>query len=206
MSAAGGGRADAPHVIDVTDSAVHGAGLPAPVRLELPSSRAVGTGLAGVVVVLVGLGAVASLLERSSLEIAGRENIITLLSLKSEFNIPTVVSALLLAGAGVLLVLLSAVQRARGQRYVRHWALLGAVFVYLALDEGARLHERLNEPLDALPITTGVFRWGWVLVGIAVVLVLGAVYARFVDVVTEIPGGDYSGTTPTGASIVRLVN
>src|SRR5690606_11705562 len=32
----------------------------------------------------------------------------------------------------------------------------------------------------ALPITTGVFRWGWVLVGIAVVMVLGAVYARFV--------------------------
>jgi hypothetical protein len=150
------------------------------VVVVLPSARAVACVLAIVGATLVGLGVAASLLEWSQLEIAGRENIVTLLSLKSEYNIPTVISGLWLAAAALLLILIAAVQRARGGPFVARWAVLSLIFLYLAVDEGARLHERLNEPLAALPITTGVLRWGWVLVGGLVVVVLLAVYLRFV--------------------------
>ena len=148
--------------------------------IVVPSTRAVALGLAVVGITLVALGIAASLLEVSQLDIAGRENIITLLSLKSEYNIPTVVSVLWLAMCALLLVLIAAVQRANGAPFVSRWALLAAIFLYLAIDEGALLHERLNEPLAAMPITSGFLRWGWVLVGGAVVVGLAAAYLRFV--------------------------
>jgi hypothetical protein len=146
----------------------------------VPSTRAVALGLALVGTTLVALGVAASLLEVSQLEIAGRENIITLLSLKSEYNIPTVVTVLWLAMCALLLVLIAAVQRANDAPFVARWALLSVIFLYLAIDEGALLHERLNEPLAAVPITSGFLRWGWVLVGGAVVVGLTAAYLRFV--------------------------
>ena len=178
------------------------------VPIDLPSPRAVARVLGIIGAILVGLGIVASLLERSELEIAGRENIITLLSLKSEYNIPTVVSVLWLAACALLLTLIAAVQRARGDRFVSRWVLLSGIFLYLALDEGARLHERLNEPLAALPFTTGVLRWGWVLVGGLVVVVLAATYLRFVLALPSpyrtgvvVAGGLYVG----GALMMELV-
>jgi hypothetical protein len=178
------------------------------VPIDLPSPRAVARVLVIVGAILVGLGIVASLLERSDLEIAGRENIITLLSLKSEYNIPTVVSVLELAACALLLTLIAAVQRARGDRFVSRWVLLSGIFLYLALDEGARLHERLNEPLAALPFTTGVLRWGWVLVGGLLVVVLAATYLRFVLALPStyrtgvvVAGGLYVG----GALMMELV-
>lgn len=172
---------------------------PVPVLVHVPSTRSVARLLAIIGILLVGLGVVASLLELSDLEIAGRENIITLLSLKSEFNIPTVVSVLGLATCAVLLILVAGVQRARGAPFVSRWALLAGVFLYLAIDEGARLHERLNEPLAALPITTGVLRWGWVLVGGVVVVVLAAAYLRFV---VALPSPHRSGVVAAGAMYV----
>jgi hypothetical protein len=150
------------------------------VVLDVPSARSLAWVLGVVGATLVGLGVVASVLERSEADIAGREDIITLLSLKSEYNIPTVISGLWLAAAALLLLVIAAVQRARGAPFVARWALLSGIFLYLAVDEGARLHERLNEPLAALPITTGVLRWGWVLVGGLVVVALFAGYLRFV--------------------------
>jgi hypothetical protein len=146
----------------------------------LPSTRAMAWGLVIIGTTLVALGVAASLLEVSNLDIAGRENIITLLSLKSEFNIPTVVTVLWLALCALLLVLIAAVRRASGAPFVSRWVLLSGIFLYMAVDEGALLHERLNEPLAALPITTGVLRWGWVLVGGAAVAVLAVAYLRFV--------------------------
>ena len=151
-----------------------------PVAVELPSSGAVARVLVIIATVLVGLGVVASTIERTGLQIAGRENIITLLSLKSEFNIPTVVSVLWLATCALLLVVIAAVQRARDAQHVSRWRLLAGIFLYLAIDEGARLHERLNEPLSALPFTTGPLRWGWVLVGGLAVVLIAATYLQFV--------------------------
>lgn len=152
----------------------------APVPVELPSSAAVARVLVIIATALVGLGVMASVIELSDLQIAGRENIITLLSLKSEFNIPTVVSVLWLATCALLLAVIAAVQRARGAQYVSRWRLLAGIFLYLAIDEGARLHERLNEPLSALPFTTGPLRWGWVLAGGLAVALVSAAYLQFV--------------------------
>lgn len=150
------------------------------VVVVVPSTRAVAWALAIIGTTLVALGVAASLLDLSDLDISGRENIVTLLSLKSEFNIPTVVTVLWLALCALLLAVIAAVQRARGAPFVARWALLSGIFLYLAIDEGALLHERLNEPLAALPITTGFLRWGWVLVGGVVVMALAAAYVRFV--------------------------
>lgn len=170
-----------------------------PVPIDLPSTRAVAGTLAVIGAVLVALGILASLLELSERQIPGRENIITLLSLKSEFNIPTVVSVLWLATCTVLLLLIAGVQRSRGAHFVFRWVLLAGIFLYLAIDEGARLHERLNEPLAALPFTTGVLRWGWVLVGGLAVVVLAAAYLRFV---LALPSPYRTGVVAAGALYV----
>ena len=150
-----------------------------PIELGLPRTRDVATAIVAVGVAVVLMGLVATAIELSGAAFAGREEVVTLLSLSSEFNIPTIISVLWLATCAVLLLAIARIQKARGGRFVGRWLLLSAIFGYMAIDEGARIHERLNGPLEALPITTGYLRWGWVLVGALAVVVLIPVYLPF---------------------------
>lgn len=58
--------------------------------------------------------------------------------------------------------------------------MLAAIFLYLAFDEGASVHEQLNLPLQSYSFTQGYFLFGWVLVAAPIVLLIGAAYLRFV--------------------------
>lgn len=151
----------------------------APTVIPWPSTRAVARVVAVTVGALLLLGVVALCIEMSIGDFPGREEIVVLLSLDSEYNLPTVASVLGLAACALLLALIAATQRSRSGPHVRRWTLLAAIFLYLAVDEGARIHERLNGPLSALPITTGYLRWGWVLVGGLAAALLAVAYRRF---------------------------
>jgi hypothetical protein len=63
--------------------------------------------------------------------------------------------------------------RAEGDRYGRHWAGLALVFLFLALDEAAAVHEQLIDPVrDALG-TGGALLHAWIVpYGIALGLLL----------------------------------
>ncbi len=101
-----------------------------------------------------------------------------LFDLNGEANLPAwYSSALLLTAAGLLAVTWrGTAAEARGER--RAWAALAAVFVFLAADETAEIHELLN-PLREQFGAEGLLYWAWVIpYGIAG-LVLAIAYARF---------------------------
>jgi len=101
------------------------------------------------------------------------------LLLDSERNPGAFFSFLLLLMAGILLAMIAAHERQLGSRWWRHWAVLAALFVLLAYDEAAGLHEQLNEPLAASLSTGGLFLWAWVIPGLIFVSVVGAAYLPF---------------------------
>lgn len=150
-----------------------------PTSVALPAVRAVARVLALGVGALVLACAVATALFRSGADVPGSAALIGL-ALDGEFNVPTLVSVLLLAACAALLAAVGVVRRAQGGPYLRHWSALAVIFAAIAVDEGLRLHERLNEPMSTLPFTTGYLRWGWVVLGAALVVALAAVYLPFV--------------------------
>jgi hypothetical protein len=101
------------------------------------------------------------------------------LLLDSERNPGAFFSFLLLLLAGLLLAVIAAKERHLGGRWWRHWAALAAIFVLLAYDEAAMLHEQLTEPLGASLKTGGLFLWAWVIPGLIFVGVIFAVYLPF---------------------------
>lgn len=169
------------------------------VELGLPTTRAVAAGLAVAGGVILALGLVAAAIQLSGATFPGHEGVTVLLSLSSEFNIPTIIAVLWLASCSAMLMLIATLQRVNRQPFVGHWRGLSVIFAYLALDEGARIHERLNEPLAGLAVTTGFLRWGWVLVGGLAVLLLVPVYARFV---LALPARARAGTVLAGTLYV----
>lgn len=93
-------------------------------------------------------------------------------SLSVEANLPTFYAALLLAGCGVLLLLVGAGAAQTGAPFRRRWKALGAVFLYLSLDEAVELHEHLGKLLQF----GGVLYYSWVVPAGVLVLALGLLY------------------------------
>lgn len=102
------------------------------------------------------------------------EEVVELVSLSYEGNLPTWLSSSLLLACAVALVAIARAPAAR-QAYRRHWTLLGVVFGYLSIDESVELHERLNLVVDL----DGPLYFGWIVPAAAVVAALGLAYLRF---------------------------
>lgn len=104
---------------------------------------------------------------------------INLFNLNLEANIPTLFSSLQLIAASCLLFGIAHCHRAQ-QRGSFSWYLLGAIFVFLAIDETAALHENLTVYLRSWLGTSGYFYYAWVIpYGLAAML-LALFFARFV--------------------------
>jgi hypothetical protein len=107
-------------------------------------------------------------------------NAVIFVNVNREANLPTWYSTLLLAASSGLIALIASVHRQKRNRFVRRWALLSIVFLYLSLDEAAALHEYLTDPLRELFNVTGYLHFAWVLVGIPFALVIVVLYWQFV--------------------------
>jgi hypothetical protein len=102
------------------------------------------------------------------------------LDLNGEGNLPATASGVLLLGCGGLLALCGAVARRTGRPHARRWAVLGAIFALLALDEMLEWHEALIDPARAVVGGSGPLHFAWVVpYGIGVV-VIAIAYRRFV--------------------------
>ncbi len=138
---------------------------------ELSRSRLrLAVGVATLVVIVLGVFAELSvhLLPEGTI----RRDLLTLLSLSYEGNLPTWYSAALLALCGGLLaVIANAAERERWR-----WWLLCAGFFYISFDETVGIHEAVDAMFEN---TTGVFYFGWVLPAAAIVAVLGLLYLPF---------------------------
>lgn len=119
------------------------------------------------------LGLVAELLHQ--LVPSVRSPLLAFFSLSCEGNFPTWYAALLLAGCGVALLAIAAGVRQSGAPLHRHWTFLGAVFLYMSLDEAVELHEHLGEIVEL----HGLLYFSWVVPAAVIVLLVGAAYLRF---------------------------
>lgn len=102
-----------------------------------------------------------------------------LFSVNAETTIPTWYSVVMLLSAAVLLAFIAKTKYDARDRFSIHWIGLAVVFLYLSIDEGASIHEITSDPLQAAFQTSGYLNFGWVLLGIPVVIILGLLFLRF---------------------------
>lgn len=99
--------------------------------------------------------------------------------LNNENNVPTFYSTFLHVTCAAILAVIGN-QATITARDVPYWRWLSLIFLFLAVDEDASLHELLTDPLKSLLDLSGPLLFAWVIpYGIAV-LVLGLLYLRFV--------------------------
>ena len=96
-----------------------------------------------------------------------------------ERNIPTLYSVIALTVAATLLATNArhSWEKCDGQH--RYWAGLGLIFLFLAFDEGTKIHEQLSGVMERWVTPKGYLYWLWVIPYGFAVLVLAAVYLRF---------------------------
>ena len=98
-----------------------------------------------------------------------------------EGNIPTFFSASMLLFAAVLVGIIGALKQKVADPYTLQWISLAFVFLFLAFDEAAGIHELSSRPMRELmgAWATGILHFPWVVPGIALVVVLAFAYLRF---------------------------
>jgi hypothetical protein len=97
-----------------------------------------------------------------------------------EKSFPNLYSAYALLFCAFLLGAISLARKTAGAHYVAHWALLGALFLYLSVDEALVIHEKLISPLRSAFGTDGFLRQAWVIPGAVAIFVFALAYLRFV--------------------------
>ncbi len=96
-----------------------------------------------------------------------------------ERNIPTLYSVMALTVAATLLATNArhSWEKCDGQH--RYWAGLALIFLFLAFDEGTKIHEQMSDVMERWVTPKGYLLWLWVIPYGFAVLVLAGVYLRF---------------------------
>ncbi|NOS98560.1 MAG: hypothetical protein HOP25_08845 [Methylotenera sp.] len=132
------------------------------------------------------LGAIAFFLVVASLigyaiKIYTGHKLLGLFDLDLENNFPTFYSMCLLLIALILLAVITLLEKKRASSHVSYWATLTFGFLLMSLDEVIVLHERLNHFVRSLfgGELASIFHFSWVILGIAVVILLGFYFLKF---------------------------
>jgi hypothetical protein len=133
------------------------------------------------------LGAIAFFLVVASLigyaiKIYTGHKLLGLFDLDLENNFPTFYSMCLLLIALILLAVITLLEKKRASSHVSYWATLTFGFLLMSLDEVIALHERLTYFIRMFLFhgeRAGIFYYSWVIVGIAVVILLGIYFLKF---------------------------
>ena len=96
-----------------------------------------------------------------------------------ERNIPTLYSVIALTVAATLLATNARHSWEKCDGQYRYWAGLALIFLFLAFDEGTKIHEQLSGVMERWVTPKGYLLWLWVIPYGFAVLVLAAVYLRF---------------------------
>lgn len=119
------------------------------------------------------------------------DQVTTLSPLASRFNvdeeqsIPTWFSQMLLFVAAALLFMIGFVKRKSHEQFAWHWVVLGIIFLYFSLDEGATLHETLGEYLKAaFSGLSGPFYFAWVIPFGVLACLFAVTYIKFLRQLT----------------------
>jgi hypothetical protein len=125
----------------------------------------------GVIATLLLLAHFASLVMRHALDHDYVYGLVPLFTLDEEQNAPTLFNSCLFLIASLLFLAVWQAGRVRREpRLV--WAVLSALFVFLALDETATLHEQLIRPVRSALDLSGYLYFAWVIPYAIALLVL----------------------------------
>ncbi len=105
-------------------------------------------------------------------------NFLLKFDLDAEVNIPTFYSAVVLLFCSIFLLIIAHEQKARGRNY-RSWTVLSLIFLFLAFDEAAALHEILIKTFRGIFHTGGVLYWAWVIPYGALLVVFVLAFTKF---------------------------
>ena len=141
-------------------------------------------------IIVRGLAAIAALLVLASIGgqlikyLTGHDGVyglIRLFDLDEENNIPTFFSTSLLLIADLLLWIITIVKRTSRAPYAFGWTILALIFLCLAVDEAASIHELLDRPVKELlgNRASGIFYYSWVIPSMAFTLFLGLFLSKF---------------------------
>ena len=101
-------------------------------------------------------------------------------NLGAEESLPTWYSSFQLLGCAALLLLIGLRARRQKKPFFRHWLGLAGLFLYISIDEIATFRESLAQLSKPHVNTTGLFYYSWVIVAIPIVILLAALYFKFV--------------------------
>jgi hypothetical protein len=99
--------------------------------------------------------------------------------LNLENNIPTVFSTFILMASAVLLAVIAR-HAATIKHNARYWKWLAVIFMFLAVDENASLHELFIDPIQEMLPSDGIMYVGWIIPYTLAALVIGLLYLKFV--------------------------
>ncbi|MCC7119644.1 MAG: hypothetical protein IT310_14060 [Anaerolineales bacterium] len=97
----------------------------------------------------------------------------------SEGNVATFWNALILILIAGLAFIIAALKFSEKDRYRFEWFFLGAVFLFLSMDEASVIHEKFNVLLKNLPDLNGWTHYKWLYAGVVVVGLLTLAFVRF---------------------------
>lgn len=131
------------------------------------------------IVILLALADVAGMIVRFELHHEYAFGLIDTFNLNFENNVPTFFATLMLVSCAALLAVIAR-HAAAVDGNAAYWKWLGILFLFLAVDEDASLHELLIEPMRAHLPVAGPLYFAWVVPYGLAVLVVGAIYLKFV--------------------------
>jgi len=104
--------------------------------------------------------------------------LVLLFDFDTEVNIPTLYSSFSLVIASFLLFIIASSHR-RADSIQYYWFGLAVIFLFLAVDEIASVHERISAPVRDILDTSGFLYYAWVIpYGIALTIFV-AIYFKF---------------------------
>ena len=96
-----------------------------------------------------------------------------------EGNAPAWFSSLMLLLCAILLASIAAAKLRSGAPFSWSWTGLAVIFLALSIDEAVSIHETVSNLLWWAWPTRGIFRFAWVIPGLAFVIGIGLIYFRF---------------------------
>lgn len=156
--------------------------------------------VSGLLVVAVSLAVISFLgqIATRRLDSHAVKRLATWFDVDSESNVPTWCSTVLLAGASMLCCVVAGTRRIGQATSSRQWFVLSALMLFLSLDEGAAIHEKIGHLMEPLQFR-GALYFAWVVPWSAFVVLVAAYFFRFL---LKLPPSDRWNIIVAGATYV----
>jgi hypothetical protein len=106
--------------------------------------------------------------------------LVPLFDLGTDSSVPTWYASITLLICSLLLAIISMAKREDNDPFTLHWEALSFIFLYLSIDEVARIHEVIGDTLWKFTGPThGLLYFTWVIYGLAFILILIPAYINF---------------------------